>query len=177
MGQPIRILIADEDPQQCATFQSIFEFSQDIVVVDETIEAEEVVVQVRAHRPDVLVLNPRLLKRKSRAILKELQQQAPTTRILLLAKDWSECLYHASPLPGVAGYLLRSAPRQEVCMAIRIIYHGGKVMPFALVRPELNALSGLTSPRWFTKFGHRLAQLRFWVPLRERLPGRSIAVH
>jgi DNA-binding NarL/FixJ family response regulator len=122
----------------------------------------------------VLVLNPLLPKRKAHTLLKELRQQAPTTRILLLATEWCDCLHNTAPLQGASGYILRSAPREELRMAIRIIYHGGEVKPFALVRSKLNDFSELTIPGWLAPFLNKFTQGRFWAPLRERLASRSV---
>ncbi len=174
MGQSIRVFIADADPNQRIAFRAVFEFSEDITIVGEAMEATATLAQVRTLQPDVLVLNPLLPKRKAHVLLRELQQQVPKTRILLLAAEWRDCLHNATPLQGVAGYLLCSAPREELRMAIRILYHGGEVKPFALMRSTPNDFSRFAMPGWLAIFLGKVTQGRFGAPLRERLLGRSL---
>lgn len=92
MGQHLRVLLAAEYHLVHAALAMLIELADDLVLIAETADGEDVVAKATAYQPDILLLDPHLLKNAGSEIVLELQAVAPNTQIWVVAENWQ--LYH-----------------------------------------------------------------------------------
>jgi DNA-binding NarL/FixJ family response regulator len=170
MKQSIRVLIADEARGGQPSLRALLAGTDDMEVVSEASDEAAALAKAHIHQPDVLLFNPHLAKKGLVTVIQALQARAPHTRVLLLAAAWADCLDKTDPVGGVAGYILQSSSLEELCMAIRIIERGGKIVPFALIRSRLHCAAPSARSPWFATLTHWLSTWRHAVRLRQHFP-------
>jgi DNA-binding NarL/FixJ family response regulator len=92
MGQYLRVLLAAEYHLVHAALAMLIELADDLALIAETADGENVVAKATAYQPDILLLDPHLLKNAGSEIVLELQAVVPNTQIWVVAEDWQ--IYH-----------------------------------------------------------------------------------
>jgi len=131
--KPIRILVVDDHHVVRSGLAASIGLEDDLSVVAEAGNADEALAQFRKHRPDVVLMDLRLPGANGIAITASLRGESPDARVLMFTTfDGDEDVYRAMQA-GARGYLLKSAPREELLRAIRTIASGERFLP-----PELS---------------------------------------
>jgi YesN/AraC family two-component response regulator len=108
---PIRVLLADDEAMVRAGVRAILAAADGIEVVAEAAGGHQAVELVRAHRPDVALLDIRMPGLDGLAAAEEIRAVAPATRVIMLT-TFGEEEYIARALGGgAAGFLLRRPTR------------------------------------------------------------------
>jgi DNA-binding NarL/FixJ family response regulator len=104
-------------------------------LVAQAISATEAVEAFRRHRPDVVLLDVRLAGSDGIDALCQIRGEFPHARILVLSTSDREGDIRRALRSGAAGYILKSAPRQDLLAAVRTVHSGGRyVAPDAAAR-------------------------------------------
>lgn len=128
MTTPIRILIADDHPVVRDGLAAILSTQPDFEVVGEAATGREVVQQVAALQPEVLLLDLEMPELDGVEALKQLQAaNAQVRAIIFTAFDTDERILGAVQA-GAQGYLLKGAPREELFNAVRVVHAGGSLL-------------------------------------------------
>ena len=130
----IRVVIADDHAVFRQGTRELLAREADIEVVGEAANGEEAVRVVRARRPDVAILDISMPVLNGIDATRQIKQQCPETRILILtAYDYDE--YVVAMLDaGAAGYILKTANYADVASAVRSVYEGEAVLDPAVAR-------------------------------------------
>lgn len=130
----IRVVIADDHAVFRQGTRELLAREADIEVVGEAANGEEAVRVVRASRPDVAILDISMPVLNGIDATRQIKQQCPETRILILtAYDYDE--YVVAMLDaGAAGYILKTANYADVASAVRSVYEGEAVLDPAVAR-------------------------------------------
>lgn len=121
----IRLILADDHPIVLDGLVQLFRVEPDFEVVARCRDGEEALREVRAHRPDVLVLDVRMPRRDGLEVLRTLRQEEIPTRIVLLtAAVEEEQLVEALRL-GVGGVVLKEMAPHLLIEAVREVHAGG----------------------------------------------------
>jgi two-component system NarL family response regulator len=132
--KPIRILVVDDHHVVRSGLVASLGMEEDMNVVAEAAAAEEAVTQFRRHQPDVVLMDLRLPGANGTEITSELRTLWPDARVLMFTTfDSEEDIYRAMQA-GARGYLLKSAPREELLAAIRAVAAGERHLPPALAQ-------------------------------------------
>jgi DNA-binding NarL/FixJ family response regulator len=127
-SQPIRILVADDHPIVRDGLIAILSTQPDFAVVGAAGDGAEVVRQVEAQRPDVVLLDLEMPTLDGVEALRLLRERAPTTHaIVFTAFDTDERIL-AAVRAGAQGYLLKGVPREEIFRAVRVVHAGGSLL-------------------------------------------------
>lgn len=98
-------------------------------MVAEAGTSEEALAQFRAKKPDLVLMDLRLPGTTGTAVTAELRKEWPDARVLIFTTfDGDEDVYRAMQ-SGALGYLLKSAPREELLRAIRTVGSGQRFLP------------------------------------------------
>ena len=128
MTDPIRILIADDHPVVRDGLAAMLGTQPDFEVVGQAATGREVLSQVAALQPDVVLLDLEMPELDGVEALQRLGQQHPTARaIVFTAFDTDERIVSALQA-GAQGYLLKGAPREEIFQAVRVVHAGGSLL-------------------------------------------------
>ena len=132
--KPIRLLVVDDHHVVRSGLAASLGLEDDLAVVAEAGQAEEAVTQFRKHQPDVVLMDLRLPGANGIAAVTALRSEWPEARVLMFTTfEGEEDIYRAMQA-GARGYLLKSAPREELLAAIRAVAAGERHLPPALAQ-------------------------------------------
>jgi DNA-binding NarL/FixJ family response regulator len=121
----IRLILADDHPIVLDGLVQLFRVEPDFEVVARCRDGEEALREVRAHRPDVLVLDVRMPRLDGLEVLRKVRQEELGTRVVLLtAAVEEEQLVEALRL-GVGGVVLKEMAPHLLLEAVREVHAGG----------------------------------------------------
>jgi DNA-binding NarL/FixJ family response regulator len=131
----VRVLIADDEALVRSGIRLIVEGQSDMEVVGEASDGAQAVLLVRDTGPDVVLMDVRMPQVNGlEATRRIVQAGAATVRVLMLTTfDRDEYLYDAMKA-GASGFLLKSAPPEELIHAIRVVVHGDTLLAPAITR-------------------------------------------
>ena len=127
----IRVLLADDHAIVRAGLKEILADTVDIMVAGEATNGQEVLVQVRAHDYDVVVLDMSMPGRSGIELIKLVKAEKPKLRVLVLSMHSEEQYAVRALKAGASGYLSKESAADQLVAAIRRIAAGG-----AYVTPE-----------------------------------------
>jgi two-component system, NarL family, response regulator NreC len=138
MVEQIRLVIADDHAVVRAGLRLLLEAEDGITVVAEAGEIDTAERMVRAHRPDVLVLDLNMPGPASLPAIPELAQQ---TAIVVLTMQNDPAFARAALRSGALGYVLKEAADAELVGAVRAAADGRTYL-----NPELGARMAAAPP-------------------------------
>ncbi len=121
----IRILLVDDHAVVRSGLAMLLSAKEDMEVVGEAAEGEEAIAKAMECRPDVVLMDLSMPHGKDGlSTTAELKKVLPSAAVLILTMhDDEEYLFRAIHL-GASGYLLKSAPHEEMVSAIRHVAEG-----------------------------------------------------
>lgn len=165
----IRVLLADDHNIVRAGLKELLADTGDITVAGEAGSGPEALARVRAEDYDVLVLDMSMPGRSGIELIKQLKDEKPKTRILILSMH-SEAQYAVRALKaGASGYLTKDSAADQLVAAIRRIAAGG-----AFVSPETAERLALDFDRPADAAPHTLLSDREFQVLQMIAKGVSI---
>jgi DNA-binding NarL/FixJ family response regulator len=123
MGK-IRVVLADDHPLIRQGIVSTVSLESDLEVVDQAADGDAAIISCREKNPDVLVLDVGMPGPNTPDIVKTVQKDSPSTKVLILTAYDDDIYIRQLLKVGVSGYLLKDEGIENVVRAIRAI-HGG----------------------------------------------------
>lgn len=140
MGEPIRILIADDHPVVRYGLTHMLGADPAFTVVGEAADAREVVEKLQTLQPDVTVLDMEMGEAHGVDALRALRAVDPEARVIVYTGfDDPERIVEAVQL-GVQGYLLKDSSDEELARAIRVVSAGGTLLQPAVATKLLRRM-------------------------------------
>ncbi len=128
----IRVLVADDHHVVRSGIAASIGLEDDLAVVAEADSGEQVLAKYEASKPDVVLMDLRLPGMNGIEATAALVQAVPDARVIMFTTyEGEEDIYRAMQA-GARGYLLKSAPRDELLRAIRAVAGGERYLPPAL---------------------------------------------
>jgi len=127
----IRVLLADDHAIVRAGLKEILADTGDIEVAAEATNGQDVMAQIRARDFDVAVLDMSMPGRSGIELIKQVKDEKPKLRILILTMHSEEQYAVRALKAGASGFLTKEAAADQLVAAIRKIAGGG-----AYVSPE-----------------------------------------
>lgn len=120
----IRLVLADDHPIVLKGLEALLSGERDFNVVAQCTDGEQTLRAVRAHRPDILLLDVRMPGKDGLAVLRELRKEKLPTRVVLLAAALEdEELLEATRL-GVGGLVLKEMAPRLLVQCLRKVHAG-----------------------------------------------------
>ncbi|WP_431042928.1 response regulator [Streptomyces sp. P1-3] len=139
---PVRVVLADDEAVIRAGVRAILAADPGIQVVAEAGDGRAAVEAVRAHRPDVALLDIRMPRLDGLAACEEIVRAVPGTAVAMLT-TFSEDAYIARALGGGAtGFLLKSGDPYELLAGVRAVVGGAAFLSPAVARYVIAELGG-----------------------------------
>ncbi len=144
----IRVLVVDDQPLVRAGIAMLVNAEDDIAVVAEVADGQEALTQVRAQRPDVVLMDVRMPGTDgvaaTRAVIDEglTAQNGQLIGVIILTTYHIDEAVYAALRAGASGFLLKDAAPTEIVAAIRAVASGEAWLDPAVTRrliDEFNA--------------------------------------
>ncbi|WP_436758805.1 response regulator [Streptosporangium sp. V21-05] len=138
----IRVVLADDEAMIRAGVKAILATDEGIEVVAEAADGREAVELVRAHRPDVALLDIRMPRLDGLSAAAELRVAMPEVAVVMLT-TFDEDEYVARALDeGAGGFLLKAADPRELIIGVRAVADGAAYLSPRIARKVITRLSG-----------------------------------
>ncbi|MEE1817974.1 response regulator transcription factor [Streptomyces sp. NPDC004288] len=139
--QPIRVVIADDEPLIRAGIRMILISDPEIQVVGEAADGRAAIEAARAHAADVVLLDIQMPVLDGLSALPELRRAAPAARVIILTtfgerENVLRALEH-----GGAGFLLKDTAPAELIGAVRAAAAGDAYLSPAATRHVVERLA------------------------------------
>jgi DNA-binding NarL/FixJ family response regulator len=125
----LRIILVDSSEVFRMGMKALLADARDIVVVAEASDAASAIAAVRTHAPDVVVTDLEFPDDSGATLAGAVREDAPATRVLLLAQAANEVSVRQAAIAGVAGYVLKGQSGREIVAALREAAAGRQVAP------------------------------------------------
>ncbi|WP_261558071.1 response regulator transcription factor [Frankia tisae] len=139
----IRVLLADDQHLVRGALAALLSLEDDIEVVGQVGRGDEVVAQVGALHPDVVLMDVEMPGIDGLAAAAAVRATAPATRVLIVTTFGRTGYLRRAMEAGALGFVVKDAPAEALADAIRRVARGERV-----VDPTLAAatLAGGASP-------------------------------
>jgi len=153
--RPIRVILADDHAVVRAGIRQFLEEDGDIQVVAEADDGEEAQQVIFDEQPDVAVLDIQMPKATGIEVTRQVRASRLPVGVLILTA-YEEDPYVAAVLKaGANGYVLKTAPPEELVAAVRDVYHGKSVLDPVILRKVMAHLAEPSSPSLVTPLTDR----------------------
>ncbi|MGH3815170.1 MAG: response regulator [Pseudonocardiaceae bacterium] len=148
----IRVVVVDDQPLVRAGIVMLVNAEDDITVVAQAADGQEALTQIRAQRPDVVLMDVRMPGTDgvaaTRAVVEEgltAQSGQPIGIIILTTYHIDEAVY-AALRAGASGFLLKDAAPAEIVNAIRSVVAGEAWLDPAVARRLIDEFAARPEP-------------------------------
>lgn len=123
---PVTVMVVDDHPLwRDAVERDLTQAGLDVVAV--AADGREALARFPAARPDVVVLDLQIPGPDGVQVTTEIVQQDPSVRVLILSASGEQADVLAAVKAGATGYLVKSASREELLVAVHRTAQGDPV--------------------------------------------------
>ncbi len=123
-----RVLVVDDHPMLRVGAVAYLSEADDCEIVGEADNAADALAMARLVKPDIVLLDIRLKgSRTGIDLARDLREELPDTKIIVLTNFPHEPYVRAMMELGVDGYLLKDTPPSDVLEALRMVMRGRNV--------------------------------------------------
>jgi len=141
MADVIRVLLVDDDPLVRAGLAMIIASAGDLLIVGEAGDGLEAVDSVRAHRPEVVLMDIRMPRLDGIAATARLRAMRPPPEVLVLTTFQADAYVLDALRAGASGFLLKDTPPSEILAAIRQVAGGGTSLSPSVARTVIDHIA------------------------------------
>jgi DNA-binding NarL/FixJ family response regulator len=138
----IHLLLADDHKLFRAGMRSLLQTLGDVEVVAEAGDGREALGLVKAHRPDVVLLDIMMPGLNGLDTAARISRTFPRTRVIMLSMNADEDSVLRALRAGAIGYLVKTADPAELELAIRAAVRGEKFLSSAVSEHVVAACLG-----------------------------------
>lgn len=142
----IRVLIAEDHTVVREGLCALIEARPEMEVVGQASDGVEAVLQARALRPDVIVMDLVMPRKGGAEAIAEIKAQDPGARILVLTSFAEDRLALEAIKAGATGYLLKDSSSRDLLQAIHDVYRGELSLQPSTALKVIRALHGPPEP-------------------------------
>jgi DNA-binding NarL/FixJ family response regulator len=132
----IRVVLAEDQPMVRAGFRSLLDSRSDIEVVGEAATGSEALAEVRALRPDVVVMDIRMPEMDGLEATRRITEDPAlsNTRVLVLTTFELDEYVFGALRAGASGFLLKGGELADLVNAIRVVAGGESLLAPSVTR-------------------------------------------
>jgi DNA-binding NarL/FixJ family response regulator len=121
---PVRVILADDHTLVRAGIRALLEKLPGVVVIGEAGDGREVLNLVRAHRPDIVLMDIAMPGLNGLEAAARMTHEFPGVRVLILSMHHNEEYVWRALKAGASGYLLKKAATAELATALQRVARG-----------------------------------------------------
>lgn len=142
MGE-IRIVLAEDHTLVREGTRNLLEQAPDLRVVGEAGDGERALELIQELAPEVAILDIRMPRLGGIDVVRRMRERSPgTSALMLTAYDDDDYIMALMDEGGVSGYLLKTAPANELVDAVRTVARGQPVVHPAIAAKMARLWSG-----------------------------------
>jgi DNA-binding NarL/FixJ family response regulator len=135
----IRVLLVDDQPLARAGMKLILSPADGFVIAGECSDGAEAITVAASLRPDVIVMDVRMKGMDGVEATRRLRALPDAPAVLILTTYDDDEVLSAALRAGVAGFLLKDAPAEDLIRAVRTVAEGGAWLDPAVASRVLTA--------------------------------------
>ncbi|WDL17522.1 response regulator transcription factor [Xanthomonas campestris] len=124
----IRVLLAEDQALLRGALVALLGLEDDITVVGSAADGESAWRELQRQQPDVLVTDIEMPALTGLELAQRIQRQALPVRVIIVTTFARPGFLRRALDAGVAGYLLKDAPAEQLVSALRTVQRGGRVI-------------------------------------------------
>ena len=137
---PLRVLLVDDHEVVRDGVRALLQATDDIIVTAEAGSVREAVDEADRARPDVVVMDVRLVDGSGIEATREIRAKHPKTAVIMLTSFADDEALFASIMAGASGYVLKQVKGGELVRAIRTVGKGESLLDPAVTNAVLERL-------------------------------------
>jgi two-component system, NarL family, response regulator DevR len=137
---PLRVLLVDDHEVVRDGVRALLQATEDIIVTAEAGSVREAVDEADRARPDVVVMDVRLVDGSGIEATREIRAKHPKTAVIMLTSFADDEALFASIMAGASGYVLKQVKGGELVRAIRTVGKGESLLDPAVTKSVLDRL-------------------------------------
>ncbi|MBC9711075.1 response regulator transcription factor [Streptomyces sp. TRM66268-LWL] len=134
---PIKVLLAEDQSMVREALAALLGLEPDIEVVAQAARGDEVLDAVRAHAPDVALLDIEMPGATGLEAAEQLQAAFPDLKVVILTTFGRPGYLRRAMESGASAFLVKDAPAAQLAEAVRKVLAGEKVIDPALAAAAL----------------------------------------
>ena len=134
MGDPIRVVLADDHAVVRKGIHEFLEEAGDITVVAEAADGEAALSAIREHQPDVAVLDIQMPRRTGIEVTRAVRDERLPIGVLVLTAYDDDPYVQAVLEAGANGYVLKNASSEEIVQAVHTVHEGQMALDPTIAR-------------------------------------------
>lgn len=136
----INVVLADDHVLVRRGLKAMLDSDEMINVIGEADNGVEAVDCARKLKPDIVILDIRMPEKNGLEAAAEIQNMAPTTKVVILSMHDSEDYVLQALSAGAYGYLLKDTDKNEFVKALKQVHQGSKYFSGAVSNILANQL-------------------------------------
>lgn len=137
--EEVRVLLVDDQELVRSGLRRILRRKDGFVIAAECADGSEVPSAVRAHDPDVVLMDLRMKYVDGITATRELRAAAANPPVLVLTTFDDDELLSAALRAGAAGFILKDSPAEELIRSVRTVAAGGSCLDPSVTGRVLSA--------------------------------------
>jgi DNA-binding NarL/FixJ family response regulator len=132
MGQPLRILLAEDHVTVRQAIKLLLDSQPDMTVVGEASDGTMAIQRVKELEPDVVIMDLSMPRMNGLMATRTLKENGSPVAIVVLTRYNDDAYLQELLRAGVSGYVLKQSPSGELLQAIRAAASGGQYLDSAI---------------------------------------------
>lgn len=141
---PIRIVLAEDQTLLLGALGALFELEDDLEVVGRAADGEQARERIERERPELVISDIEMPGLTGLELAAWVRQNHPDIKVLILTTFARPGYLRRALEAGVAGYLLKDTPAEQLAGAVRRIVRGERVIDPDLALTAFDARDPLT---------------------------------
>jgi DNA-binding NarL/FixJ family response regulator len=123
-GQPKRVILCDDHEIVREAIKSRMAGSPDLEIVGEAVDGDEVIRRVEELEPDVAIIDIELPGIDGIEATRKILATRPDTKVIVFTAHAQPDLLSLALRAGASGYVLKSAPAEDIARAVEVVAGG-----------------------------------------------------
>jgi DNA-binding NarL/FixJ family response regulator len=134
------VLVVDDDALVRASLRMILSSADDVEMVGEAADGIQAIAAVRAHRPDVVLMDIRMPEMDGIAATSAIRQFDDPPHVIILTTFQADEQVMSALRAGAGGFLLKDTLPAEIVNAVRLVASGEAMLSPSVTRTLLSHL-------------------------------------